>query len=228
MSVEFPEPKDYDDIIVTNKNHRNAVFGYAEQILELRFSLGGQYVPMLLDGGCSSADMGAMYDFLKSFRIRNLTTGHKAILALAISEAAPYVKPLYALSLKDVVVNDTTFDEIELAFNRLTANSGLGHTAASKILAVLNPDLFVMWDRDIAKQYCKSKSFTSPDNGFVYRNFLADMAKVARFTAPDHDRERSTNPFSQDARLSETFTLAKLIDNYNWITLVHGKKCRGC
>lgn len=76
-----------------------------------------------------------------------------------------------------------------------------GPTAASKIMHILNPHFFVMWDSNIRKAYNKTES--SDD----YLDFLNAMADVARKVIPYYSDLNNT--YYQGKK-----TLSKLLDEY--------------
>lgn len=99
-----------------------------------------------------------------------------------------------------------------------------GSTVTSKIMHLLNPELFVMWDTDIIGAY----GLEASEKG--YREFLTTMKEFAISLQPHLDRIKQTQ---EDLRLesAELYgaefyfrkSFAKLLDEYNWIE-VHWKK----
>ena len=85
-------------------------------------------------------------------------------------------------------------------------------TAASKIMGIINSELFVMWDREIrAKKRYEDSS---------YRNFLIEMQRLAECAiAQTMDQEE----LSRDAAVQSLrgrdckHSLAKVLDEYNFV-----------
>ncbi|AAY79902.1 hypothetical protein [Sulfolobus acidocaldarius] len=69
-------------------------------------------------------------------------------------------------------------DIIKKAYRRLDNIEGVGPTATSKILHILFPNFFVMWDRCIAEHYIR-KSYSRVNEG-DYFCFLKKMCQLIR------------------------------------------------
>jgi len=87
--------------------------------------------------------------------------------------------------------------------------------AASKVLHMINPHLFVMWDTSICKAYGVKKS----PSGYVYE-FIPLMKKKANEVIDSYmedkkcSREKAVKALNEFRPLK---TLAKLLDEYNYI-----------
>jgi hypothetical protein len=100
----------------------------------------------------------------------------------------------------------------------------VGPTTTSKILHALNPALFVMWDSAIRDHYCGlvgRKLVTGAD----YLVFLAHMQELAKSVVRDfslrHGHALAIELYlSQRLALDRPVTLAKFLDEYNWVTIV--------
>lgn len=110
---------------------------------------------------------------------------------------------------------------VEKSFNQLVAIHRVGDTVASKVLAVLNPDVFVMWDTAILMAYCQQ----AETRGATYANFLLRMQGLARAIELDalanHGVTDAANHVCERLNLREgdRCTLARFIDEYNWLTI---------
>ena len=96
-----------------------------------------------------------------------------------------------------------------IAHMRAAGVSSMGDAAASKALYLLQPRLFVMWDKEIRR--------SAPDG---YGAYLVQMHTLAvRLTdeAPADDAEAH---LQQLLGYSERKTLAKYLDEYNWFEAV--------
>lgn len=100
----------------------------------------------------------------------------------------------------------------------------VGPTTTSKILHALNPALFVMWDSAIRDHYSGlvgRKLVTGAD----YLVFLAHMQELARSVVRDfslrHEHALAVDLYlSEHLGLEAPVTLAKFLDEYNWVTIV--------
>ena len=110
---------------------------------------------------------------------------------------------------------------IEKSFNQLMAVHGVAGTIASKVLAVLNSDFFVMRDRPIFLAY--SQQGATP--GGTYANYLLRMQGLARAIVLDalenHGVADPAGHVCEKLNLQDRdrCTLAKFIDEYNWLTI---------
>lgn len=104
------------------------------------------------------------------------------------------------LKYKDIqLVNlDEIKEDIEILYNTLSKLEGVKYTGASKILHLKIPRLFIMWDSYI-KKYYKFEKGTAND----YFNFLKKMQET----------------FKDVEWKQEDKTLAKAIDEYNYVTI---------
>jgi len=108
-------------------------------------------------------------------------------------------------------------DAIANIFDGLAWAYGFNTTMAAKVMGVLNPQLCVMWDNSIALHY--GASF----NGKGYMDFLRKMQILAQSCLSDFAKRcRGANlatHLSQRLGYTPPLTLAKYLDEYNWITI---------
>lgn len=144
-------------------------------------------------------------------------------IAAAITQAAPHLRPLAASALEFDDLRCATLDVIEQAYDGIAEADGVGPAAASLILSLLNPALFVMWNTEIREAYFPS----DPANGATYAQFLTVMRMAALSIASDaraqHGIDDPAGHISDALGLQTPFSLAKFIDEYNWLTLVGGR-----
>ena len=110
------------------------------------------------------------------------------------------------------------------SYEELRAVERVGPTVASKILHVLNPALFVMWDAAIRKHF-SSVLGRNLDTGADYVAFLAHMQELAKSVVRDfslrHEHTLAVELYlSEQLGLDAPVTLAKFLDEYNWVTIV--------
>jgi len=95
-----------------------------------------------------------------------------------------------------------------------------GVTSTPKILHLLNPEMFVMWDEDIRKNY-KEKNGRIGDTPEGYLEFLNEAQNELMETLEDRRRitARGLDEIEREIRRKyKNKTLARIIDEYNWIT----------
>ena len=143
-------------------------------------------------------------------------------IAAAVRAASPYLTPLSVSALEFDDLRCSTLDVIERAYDALTEANGVGPTAASAILTALNPRLFVSWGSGIKSAYFPDDK----PNGATYSQFLTVMRMAALSIAADargqHGIDDPAGQLSTELGINPPFSLAKFIDEYNWLTLERG------
>jgi len=96
-------------------------------------------------------------------------------------------------------------------FKEIRDVKNVGSTSASKILHLLIPKFFVMWDYDIAKKYHVEMS---PKG---YLKFLIRCQSLLKSILEEYRKSGIENP---EAYLSSKYgkPLTKLLDEYNWLS----------
>jgi len=99
-------------------------------------------------------------------------------------------------------------------YNRLA--EVVGHTGASKMLHMLAPSFFVMWDDEIRKHYGLQ------ERGDDYFRFLVEVARpMIRGAVESYSRDRGVGDYSRAREELERELgkpLTKVVDEYNWLT----------
>lgn len=174
----------------------------------------------LLDGR-DDADWPALVRYVNQWGCR--IPQHTADgIAAAVRMASPYLAPLSVSALEFDDLRCSTLDVIEHAYDALTEANGVGPTAASAILTALNPQLFVSWGSGIKSAYFPDDK----PNGATYSQFLTVMRMAALSIAADargqHGIDDPAGHLSAELGINPPFSLAKFIDEYNWLTLERG------
>ncbi|MDE2785575.1 MAG: hypothetical protein OXL37_02845 [Chloroflexota bacterium] len=167
--------------------------------------------------GQSDADWSALIGYVNQWGCR--IPQHKAeAIAAAVADAARYLEPMAASSLEFDDLRCSTLDVVERAFDCLTEANGVGPTGASAILTVINPRLFVSWGAGIREAYFPQDR----PNGATYSQFLTVMRMAALSIASDARAKGIDDPagtLSTQLGIDPPFSLAKFVDEYNWVTL---------
>jgi len=174
--------------------------------------------------------------FLNKWRSRfpNNSESGSAILS-TISRLSPYLQKLIGCDIESVNfddnihtkdVEDTIFNCVTCIFNAVANCYGFRTTVGAKILGIINPNLFVIWDNEIAYHYGLKLFKDSPGNiysGEGYVTFLKEMQRIARLFLSDYQNrfgKRDLTEFlSLRLHLNPIMPLAKFIDEFNWITI---------
>ena len=103
-----------------------------------------------------------------------------------------------------------------IAHMRAAGVNSMGDAAASKALYLLQPRLFVMWDKEIRR--------SAPEG---YGSYLLEMHTLAR-RLTDEARTDDVEAHLQELLGYETRkTLAKYLDEYNWFEAVGREQLKG-
>ena len=137
-----------------------------------------------------------------------------------ITVAESLLGPLYKIApavAKIPILYDITYmhvEEIKPVFECLDEIDGIGGTTASKILSVLKPETFVMWDIPIAEYYGFDR------NSVGYCHFMLLMHGYA-LRLRELTRAKSTTPEEYLCASDRKWkpTIAKLLDEWNWVSI---------
>ena len=140
-------------------------------------------------------------------------------IVTVLADAARLLEPMAVSALEFDDLRCSTLDVVERAFDRLTEANGIGPTGASAFLTVINPQLFVSWGEGIRKAYFPQDR----PNGATYSQFLTVMRMAALAIVADargqHGIEDPASALSAQLGIDPPFSLAKFVDEYNWVTL---------
>jgi len=114
----------------------------------------------------------------------------------------------------------TQNDEIQDIYSRIDKIPHFGPTAIAKTLHILQPSLFVMWDNPILSHY----HVDAKAKGYIV--FLSKMNKMVQELMVDFKSKHSTDTLEaflcQKLDCTLRKTMAKFLDEYNWITITKG------
>ena len=140
-------------------------------------------------------------------------------IAAALTDAARLLEPMAVSALEFDDLRCSTLDVVERAFDRLTEANGVGPTGASALLTVINPQLFVSWGEGIRNAYFPEDR----PNGATYSQFLTVMRMAALAIVADARGQNGIDDpagaLSAQLGIDPPFSLAKFVDEYNWVTL---------
>ena len=179
----------------------------------------------------SSQEADALVGFLDDFEVRNirLMDGHRRDefgdrLKGGLERTLRWSKYLSGKVLEDVDFNELiAVDDNELSVRAVMKKSyeaaagvrDVGPVSASKILHAVNPELFVMWDRNIIRDYRLLS--TADADGYVNR-FLPQMQRLAGEAICQVMAERKISRVDAVRYLTPcSHSLAKVLDEYNFM-----------
>ena len=139
----------------------------------------------------------------------------------ALSEIESDLEKFNGKTILDVSFDKETCELICRSFKRLANCNNNGRneaTGASKLLHIINPDLFVMWDGAIRTGYiCK---LGKTNEGWIwYTEYLREMQQLAK-CAVEQVRANEQHHSDEGAIASLTgckHSLAKALDEYNFM-----------
>lgn len=109
---------------------------------------------------------------------------------------------------------------IKNIYNRIRSIRYIGgHTCTPKIMHLLNPEIFVMWDKDIGKNYQKRNNRIT-DSPKGYLEFLKEIQKELRKLFGDRQKETGNGLDEIIREIRSKYknkTVARIIDEYNWM-----------
>ena len=137
-----------------------------------------------------------------------------------LTKLTPHFALLRAQTLESCNLDQQTLrDAIITIYVELTKTYGFADTGASKIMHVMNDGLFVMWDKAI-REYFPQKG-KLPSGGESYLQFLKKMQEETIQVSDDYRRlgflGKPSQFISQKLNYPFTKTLAKLVDEFNWV-----------
>lgn len=171
--------------------------------------------------GCDDRTAECIRKFLAGFRC---FTGDctKAGIQQFILQNSDGLKALATANIAtvDLSVGSETAAAVSSKISGLMNIYGVKDVVASKILAIIIPDLFVMWDTTIWLAYRDDVS-QNRHMAEVYVDFLRKMQRAAIAITKDaktnHGIDSPAEHLSGELGLKPPFTLAKFIDEYNFI-----------
>lgn len=156
--------------------------------------------------------------FLELWGVRKAAT---RISPVELSQKISDLKPLLVemnMSILNINLEDREVsNKIAMIFGEICRVKNIGPTSASKILHLLRPNLFVMWDADIAKKFGVSMSPVG------YLKFLERCQAMLKAILEGYRRKGISDP---ESYLLNKFRkpLTKLLDEYNWLSTRRWRK----
>ena len=189
----------------------------------------GEFQEALLNGASESA-IKRLLEFLNQMNAGLPAATVLPVLLASVPEAVAGLRHLASATLYDVEGDGLSDWDSALstrAADRLTADDGIDFALASQILSVVNPALFLPWDLATHNHFFPKND---PDDGFAavrYSRFIWRMADAARSIRKDalanHEIADPAARLSATLGVNPPYTLAKFIDEYNFLTIIKGE-----
>ena len=149
-------------------------------------------------------------------------------LTKRLRDSNEFFQKLLGRNILDVEFSEEVVSAIKGAYESAKVKN-IGPTAISKVLHLLNPELFVMWDEKIREKHGAKGSANS------YIKFLMKMQDEINEALEEEAKNRGCSKDEVARRICEELTseklrrellkkktLAKLIDEYNWMLCHQG------
>ncbi len=135
------------------------------------------------------------------FRFIASDTQNLLDLQKAIEESKPLFEKVRGKDFKTVNF-DEIGDAVKQIYSILSKVKGVEYTGTSKVMHLLNKELFVMWDTDIRDKY---DYYVTGEDYFKFLKEMQEMFKDVEWNMPNK-------------------TFAKAIDEYNQVTITIPKR----
>ncbi len=176
---------------------------------------------------CSASEIECLLVFLNKWPSKLSYEKMTPLLQESVPEAIAELRNLATASPDREGLTDWDSTLVMRAVDRLMADDGIGATVASKILGVVNPELFVLWDGAIQKAHFPRHKPNDFGASGRYVRFLWDMGDAAESIRQDalthHEIENPASHLSAELGLDPPYTLAKFLDEYNFLTITKGE-----
>ena len=180
---------------------------------------------------CSASDINRLLEFLNRWDSRRSYKDTAPLLLESVPDAITTLRHLATGAYNSERLDDWDVTLVTRAIDRLMADKGVSATVASKVLAVVNPALFLPWDNSIQQAYFPETRQHTPGAGDRYARFVIDMAQAAEAICKDavelHEIDDPAAHLSATLGVTPYYTLAKFIDEYNFLTITKGETYPG-
>ena len=180
---------------------------------------------------CSASDINRLLEFLNRWDSRRSYQDTAPLLLESVPDAITTLRHLATGAHNGARLDDWDATLVTRAVDRLMADRGISATIASKVLAVVNPALFLPWDNSIQRAYFPGTRQNTSGAGERYASFVIDMAQAAEAIRKDalthHDIDDPAAHLSATLGIAPPYTLAKFIDEYNFLTITKGETYPG-
>jgi len=195
-----------------------------------------QVLPLLRTTPMAVSDKMVQDHILKGFlnawktRIKNSPQTAQAIKT-SIHNMLPDLTALSPLTIVTIQFTQQDISHVENCYHNLRASGHkIGPTATAKILHILRPALFVMWDGPILEHFGIQLGITDSPQGYVaYLQMMSGVANAIRLafsgahlTPPALPGQTAEDYLSAHLRYIPQKTMAKFLDEYYWVTITNG------
>jgi hypothetical protein len=162
--------------------------------------------------------------FLVNWGMMNRVVGRKGLNWKKLGETLRNLEKEFGLlrDKKFLTINfneQVISDSIKTIYGKLDPIPYIGSpTTTSKILHLLNPEIFVMWDNAIVEEYHrKNRRVDYTARGYL--EFLKETQKAVLEAFIEHEKEtgKTLDKIEEELESKYKKTITKIIDEYNWV-----------
>jgi hypothetical protein len=180
---------------------------------------------------CSNYEIERLLEFLNRWDSRRSYKDTAPVLLESVPDAISTLRHLTTELPDNGGLDDWDATLVMRAIDRLMADKGVSATIASKILAVVNPELFPPWDNSIQQAYFPGTRPGTPGAGARYASFINNMTVAAMSIRKDALAHLGiadpADHLSKTLGHHPAYTLAKFIDEYNFLIISKGETYPG-
>ena len=197
------------------------VTGFDEVYAETMIDIDKRFRPFNVRELNSVESIGKkIIDFLHGWHTQGVPSSSESELTNKIKEFADELELVNKSTMHSV-----TSEKIKLLYDEIDSVPGFGPTATAKTLHLLCPNVCVMWDKGIREEYeekMKSQGIKFNIHSEQYSSFLRDMSQFAK-TKLNSRAIDELNTILKSLTHDRPFypkTEAKLVDEFNWLTMI--------
>jgi len=131
---------------------------------------------------------------MNRFRFMASDTRNLVNLRKAIKDCKPLFEKMKGMHFRTVKF-DYIKDSVEAIYSKLSSVYGVEYTGASKVMHLLNRDLFVMWDTDTRDEYGFSDASSADYVSFL--KLMQDKFKNIEWSVPNKTFAKAVDEWNQ-------------------------------
>ncbi len=160
------------------------------------------------------ASLNEVIRFLNNWRCRLNYESFRPVLCEALEENLDRISSIHDDRLELSYSVRSKMETVQIVFQKFLTKPKMGPTVASKVLGLLNPSLFVMWDEPIQRAY--GYRTANPN----YSAFLMHMGEAAQkvVTTCSSGKPAQELGAKYGSDFGGPFPISSLINYYLWLT----------
>jgi exonuclease VII large subunit len=158
--------------------------------------------------------------FLNKWKCR-LSNNCAQNLQQSLQQISPQMQSFQTQRLENIILNSQNIQQITTIYNNL--NNVIKPTATSKVMHLINVNLFPMWDQYICEGYGIKSNCRTAQN---YINFMQQLQKILNNIVNKIIRQRNVNQqqaiqIIKNSTFQGKYSLVKILDEYNYMKFTY-------